>query len=129
MDANRAEANEPIEAPEDDLEAIARDRKRRRRRLLGGGAALVALAAGGGYALSVQQERKADERIAHAFGALSRCLLGAPLEPRESPSIRLRRVQLTGMTLSDEQRAPDGGQWWPQRCSTFAFQVDEALRD
>jgi hypothetical protein len=129
MDENRAEASEPTGPPSDDLEAMARDRKKRRTRLLAGGAALVVVAGGGLYALSVQQDRKAEERIGQAFGGLSRCLLGAPLEPRETPSSRLRRVQLTGMTLADEQRAPDGGEAWPQRCSTFAHRLDEALRD
>jgi hypothetical protein len=32
------------------------------------------------------------------------------------------------MTLADEQRTVDGAQW-PARCGTFAYQVDEAIRD
>jgi hypothetical protein len=128
MEPNRTDANEPLPPPSDDLEAIARDRKKRRTRMLAGAAVFVAGVAGGLTALSMQQERKADERIAHAFGALGRCLLGPPLEASESPGNRLRRVQLTAMTLADEQRTIEGAQW-PQRCGTFAYQLDESIRD
>src|SRR5271170_820265 len=102
MDANRAEADEPLAPPSDDLAALAADRKKRRMRLLAGGAAILAVAGGGLFALSAQQDRQAAQRISHAFGALSRCLLGEPLEAGETPSTRLRRVQLTAMTLADE---------------------------
>ncbi len=124
-----AEADEPLPPPSDDLAAITAERKKRQMRMLGGGAVLVALLGGGAFAMNAQQERKADERISHAFGALSRCLLGAPLEAGETPGNRLRRVQLTAMAMTDKQRTPEGGQSWPEGCGTFAFQLDEALRD
>lgn len=124
-----AEANEPLPPPSDDLAALVAEQKKRRLRMLAGGAVVAVVAVGGILAFNAQQERKADERIAHAFGALSRCLLGPPLEAGETPSLRLRRVQLKASTLTDEQRAADGGPRWPEGCGTYALQLDEALRD
>jgi hypothetical protein len=130
MDASSSDAVEPQPPPEDDLEAIAAAAARRRKRMLVAGGGILAVLVAGGYGLSVQQERAADQRIGRAFGSLSRCLLGTPLEKGETAGVRLRRIQLTGMALADKERAPDAaGQGWPERCSTYAFQVDEGLRD
>lgn len=129
MTPQHADADQPAPPPSDDIEALLAEQKRRRRRLLGVAGGLVVVVAGGLLALNAYQERQAEARIATAFGSLSRCLVGAPLEPRESAGTRVRRLQLTAMTLADDQRAMAGGQSWPDRCSTFAYQLDEALRD
>ncbi|MFS8070941.1 MAG: hypothetical protein ACMG6S_31625, partial [Byssovorax sp.] len=129
MDPQHADADEPAPPPSDDIESLLAEQKRRRTRLLAVSGGLVGVIAGGLFALATYQSRQAEARIATAFGSLSRCLVGGPLEPRESAGTRVRRLQLTAMTLPDDQRAMDGGQSWPDRCSTFAYQLDEALRD
>jgi hypothetical protein len=129
MDHQPADADQPAPPPADDLESMVAEQKRRRRRLLAISGGLVVVIGGGLFALSTYQSNQAEARIAAAFGSLSRCLVGAPLEPRESAGTRVRRLQLTAMTLADDQRAMDGGQSWPDRCSPFAYQLDEALRD
>lgn len=72
------------------------------------------------------EQKRRRTRLLAVSGEL---VVGGPLEPRESAGTRFRRIQLTAMTLPDDQRAMDGGQSWPDRCSTFAYQLDEALRD
>lgn len=128
MDGPTIDAHEPAEPPQESIEALLLDAKRRRTRMIIGGASLLLLLAGGITAVTLSQQREQNTRIATAWGSLSRCLLGAPLEPHEIPSLRFRRLQLTSMTLSDQQRASEGGASWPDRCSTFAFTLDEALR-
>lgn len=129
MTAHGTDAHEPQAPPPDELEALVADAAKRRRRLLLGGVSLLLVLAAGGYGVAVQQERAAEQRIALAHGKLSRCLLGSPLQAGESASVRLRRIQLTGMALSDQERGPGGAEPWPQRCGSFAHQIDEALRD
>ena len=129
MNIQPADADQPEPPPSDDIESLMAEQKRRRTRLLAVTGGLVVALAGGIFALTAYQGRQAEARIAGAFGSLSRCLVGAPLEPRESAGTRVRRLQLTAMTLPDDQRAMDGGQSWPDRCSTYAYQLDEALRD
>ena len=79
MSTHRADASEPLPPPSDDLAAMAAEQKKRKVRVLIGAVVVAAVAGGGLFAFNAQQERKADERIGHAFGALSRCLLGEPL--------------------------------------------------
>lgn len=128
MDGPTTDAHDPAEPPQESIEALLLDAKRRRTRMIIGGASILVLLAGGITAFTLSQQREQNARIATAWGSLSRCLLGTPLEPHETPSLRFRRLQLTGMTLADQQRAPDGGNSWPDRCATFAFTLDEALR-
>ncbi len=129
MDAQPADAVPPAPPPSDDLESLVAEQKRRRTRMLVVSGGLIVVIAGGLFALTTYQSSQAEARIATAYGSLSRCLVGAPLEPRESAGTRVRRLQLTAMTLADDQRAMDGGHSWPDRCSTFAYELDEALRD
>jgi hypothetical protein len=122
-------AHEPAAPPSDDVEAILRAQKKQRVRFaVVAVAGLVAIGAGVA-ALFARQDRAATERIDKAFGGLSRCLLGPPLETGETAGSRVRRVQLSAMTMADEQRSVEAGKPWPERCATFAFQVDEAIRD
>ena len=129
MDSQPADADQPAPPPTDDLESMVAEGKRRRTRMLAGAGGVVVVLGGALFGLATYQSSQAEARIAAAFGSLSRCLVGAPLEPRESAGTRVRRLQLTAMTLADDQRAMDGGKSWPDRCSTFAYQLDEALRD
>jgi hypothetical protein len=129
MESPRAEADEPLPPPSDDIEALVAAQKKRRNAVLVVAAVGVAVLGAGLYAISAQQERKADERVGHAFGGLTRCLLGGPPAEGESPGVRFRRAQLTAMTLSDQERAEGGASAWPGGCAVFAFQLDEGLRD
>lgn len=127
MNAAPGNVSEPS-PPSDDFASIAADAGKRRKRLLFGAIGLVAVLAAGGYGVSVQQERAAEQRITVAFGSLSRCLFGGPLDAGASASATFRRTQLTAMALADEERGTVNARW-PERCGTFAHQIDEAMRD
>ena len=118
------------EGPESDtMEALARDRGRRTRRLaLFGG--VFALAVGGGlFGLTRYQEAQSTAHIEGAWGALSRCLVGKPLDAGERVDTRFRALQLTAMALPEPQRAPAGGHAWPGRCASLSYALSEALKD
>ncbi len=116
-------------AEPDSIDAIALDRKRRSRRLLIGGAVALVVVVGGGAALLFAQEQAANKQISESFGALSRCLLGPPLEAGEAPSTRFRRLQMAGMTMGDAERAPANNEPWPTRCAALGHGLSEALNN
>lgn len=91
---------------------------------------LLAVFAGGAIALVVVSGRMARagrEREARAWSTLQRCLLGPePLAAGETPSARLRRIQLTAVGIPWRAKGQDA---WPGWCSPRAHALHEALRD
>ena len=123
------DAQEPLSPVSEDLEALIADAQRRRKRMIVVGLAAVVALGAGGYGVSVIQARQAEQRVTEAFGRLSRCLVDAPIGKDDKPSVLVRRSQLTAMTLPETERKPGAPLPWPERCGSFAHQIDEALRD
>ncbi len=118
---------DPVEAHE--VGELVRERRTRNyKRLVG---VLVALGVAGVAAFFVMQrlDKGANQKVDAAWSKLNRCLIGDPLTDKEIASVRLRRVQLTALTLPDAKRADAGGVPWPQRCGPFAHAVSETLHD
>jgi hypothetical protein len=71
--------------------------------------------------------RASREREARAWATLQRCLLGTePLTNAETPSDRLRRIQLTAVGVNWRAKGQDA---WPGWCSSRAHALHEALRE
>lgn len=123
------DTKEGIDAPDADaLAELQGGRKRGQKKVAIVGGALVIAAAAGVFALTKYQTAQADAEISAAWGSFSSCLVGDPLAPDEPASKRLRAIQLTAMTLADKDRAPSGGQTWPDRCVRLGHIVGESLR-
>lgn len=106
---------------------MAQESQGARRKFAIGGIALVVLLAGGGFGLSRYLNAKANESAVSSWSALSRCMVGEPLADKEKPSARFRSIQLSAMTQAEVTRAPANGEPWPNRCSKYAHQLNEAL--
>ena len=94
--------------------AALRARSRRRFSVIGGGGFALALLAGG-YALWSQQ-RAARREVENAVDALRSCLLAGPLEGKESPALRFRRLQLRALAHPDSELVAAGAKIWPFLC-------------
>lgn len=117
------------EAPPESIDAIEADRRRRKRRILAGFAVAIVVLGGGAAAIFRYQDAAATARIASAWSAFHKCMLGPGLEPGETASRRFRALQLAAMGLPEPQRAPVNGESWPGRCASLGHAVNEALRD
>ncbi len=102
---------------------------RKRRRMLFGvlGAVLVGVGAIAGVVL--YQQRQARARTNEAFGVLSTCLFGGPLDPAASPSARFRTHQLAAMSLAEKDRSVVDKVAWPQRCGNDAQAFVERAKE
>ena len=118
---------DPVEAHEVG-ELVKERRSRSYKRLV---LVLAALAVLSVVAFFVMQhlDKGAYQKVDAAFSKFNRCLIGGPLADKELASVRLRRVQLTALTLSDTARSDNGGVPWPQRCGPYAHAVGESLHD
>jgi hypothetical protein len=91
-----------------------RARSRRRFLVFGGGGLALALAAGG-FALWSQQ-RAARREVENAIDGLRTCLLGGPLDAKESVALRVRRLQLRAIDRTDTELVTGGDKIWPFSC-------------
>src|SRR5690349_4349086 len=82
---------------------------RRRRLVL---ASLAVLLVGGGAGALVFGKRAERAEAAAVAGELRACLLGGPLDGRESAPQRFRRRQLPMLSLSDAERTTRGKNLW-----------------
>ncbi len=107
--------------------AALRARSRRRVAVLAFGGLFVALSVGG-YALWSAQ-RSARREIENAVSGLRSCLLGGPLEPKESAVLRVRRLQLRALDHSDTDLVTLGAKLWPFSCREPNTRALAALKD
>jgi hypothetical protein len=89
--------------------------------------AVLAIAAVTLLVAGARMSRASREREARAWSTLQRCLVGPDaLGARESPSLRLRRIQLTAVGIAWRAKGQDA---WPGWCSPRAHALHEALRE
>src|ERR1700722_19677254 len=115
-----------MEDPPSSRSVMAQIRPRRWPVIVGllGFAAVAVLAA---VVMIGRVSRASREREARAWATLQRCLLGAePLTSAETPSARLRRIQLTAVGVNWRAKGQDA---WPGWCSSRAHALHEALRE
>lgn len=94
-----------------------------RRRFALGAAVLLVVIVVGGYFLFRHMTAQSAEQVANAWASLNQCVIGAPLEKDEKPSLRFRAIQLTAMSMPSQ--AGKEKEQWPARCAVHAH----ALRD
>jgi hypothetical protein len=121
------DAMDPVEAHE--VGELVKERRVRNYRRLAGVLFGVAILGGVGLVVMQRLDKAANQKVDAAWSKMNRCLIGDPLADKELASVRLRRVQLTALTLPDKERTDSGGVAWPQRCGTFAHAVSETLHD
>jgi hypothetical protein len=107
--------------------AALRARSGRRLAVIAGGG-LAVLVIGGGFALWSQQ-RAARGELEGAVSELRGCLLGGPLEPKETAALRVRRLQLRALAHSDAELVASGEKAWPFSCRQPTLRAIGALKD
>jgi hypothetical protein len=110
---------------EPDFAALRARASRRRTLILGVSAVVVVL---GASVAVVSSQRSTRKELEAAVTDLRSCLLGGPLEPKETAALRFRRLQLRAMTRSDTERATGGNNLWPLKCRTLAGRALEQLK-
>jgi hypothetical protein len=110
---------------EPDFAALRARASRRRAMILGVSAVLVAL---GATAAVVSSQRSTRKELESSVADLRACLLGGPLEPKETPGLRFRRLQLRAMIRTDAERATGGNNVWPLKCRTLAGRAIDQLK-
>jgi hypothetical protein len=108
-----------------DFEAMrARASARRRWIVLGLSVVLV----GGGAAAAYNVQRTAKLEAQAAAADLRGCLLGGPLEAKETAWQRFRRLQLQSMSRSDAERGTLGVKLWPLSCRDAAGKAADTFK-
>jgi hypothetical protein len=105
------------------LQAAA-NRRRLKLVILGGVVVAVTI---GVATLAVQ--RSARQELEAGIDDLRGCLLQAPLEAKETPALRFRRLQLQALTQPDSALAAERDKLWPFLCRPLALRVSESLKD
>jgi hypothetical protein len=109
-----------------DFEAM-RARASGKRNLLLGGVGAVALLGLGFAVVNARQSARLEAEAAAA--ALRGCVLGAPLEARETAWQRFRRLQLPALARSDIERGTLGAKLWPLSCRNAAGKVQDVFKN
>jgi hypothetical protein len=89
-----------------------------------GGAVVLA---GGGLTYHHVREAQIDRALNEGWSQLSVCLVGDPLRPGETPSVRVHNIQLVA---EDAPKSKDPKQWggdWPARCAPYARDLRSRL--
>jgi hypothetical protein len=108
------------------LAFVAAAKRRRRTIAVAAVVAVVAIAAGS-YGFNYYSREQAAAAVRDDWSAVARCLVGEPLRPEDSASMRFRGAQLASLTHADLKRAPAKGAPWPDRCATVAHRLSESL--
>jgi hypothetical protein len=77
------------------------------------------------YAVRAEPSRDPIARESLAWGAVSRCVLGAPLATGERASVRARRVRLAALASNASTQLADA---WPARCAHATDALSRAAR-
>jgi hypothetical protein len=99
-------------------------RRRRSRQMLVLFVAACAIVAGATTFRRMSRRKAALRDAGAAWDRVSRCLVGAPIAPGETPRSRLLRIELS---LPESAGAIDR-QDWPLRCTVFAEQLRKAIK-
>jgi hypothetical protein len=108
-----------------DFAALQTQANRRRLIIFGVAAAIVVL---GGAAAVVSGQRGARKEVEATIGDLRACLLGGPLDPKETASLRFRRLQLRALARSDADRSIGVDKLWPFSCRSGAGHASDLLK-
>lgn len=101
-------------------------RASRRRLLIFGGVATLLLLGGGAALVSAQRAARND--LEATIAGLRACLLGGPLDRRETPSLRFRRLQLHALSRPEAERLASGNKLWPFSCREGAGRTLDLLK-
>jgi hypothetical protein len=118
--------NLPIDRDSSPDFAALRARAARRRTIILGAAFAIAVV--GGTTAVISSQRSGKKELDATIGDLKACLLGGPLDPKETPSLRFRRLQLKAMGRSDAERSKGGNNVWPFNCRPGAGHALDLLK-
>ncbi len=89
-------------------------------------AGLLTVGFGASRVVRWRQRKAFVLRVSEALGSYAECMLGAPLEPGETATSRLRRIEAGLPEVSDVAALP-AAEPWPQRCRADLEQAHAVL--
>ena len=106
---------------------VAQSSAANRRNFAIGAIVLVVGLVVGGTFLFRHLSSQSQEQVETAWTSLHQCVLGAPLNKDERPSMRFRSAQLTALTQPVAEGASSQSGIWPDRCAVYAHTLHEGL--